>query len=370
MTTRVADGAGSAAEGRRSSLEQADAIAGAILGCAVGDAVGLPYEGLSKRRGIRLLGQPDRHRFFAGRGMVSDDTEHACMVAQALCAAPRDPESFARRLGHRLRWWLLGLPAGIGFATLRATLKLWLGFPPWRSGVFSAGNGPAMRSPVLGAAIEDIETLRSFVRVSTQITHTDPKAYQGAFAVALAAWCAKRGMDAPGAFFGKFRSVAGTDSSDEFDMLMSKVEKSLAAGDSTEVFAEQLGCGQGVSGYVYQTVPVALHSWLSHSRDYRLSVMTVIRCGGDTDTTAAIVGAIVGSGLGRVGIEPEWLDRLWEWPHSVGWMERLAEAAGNAMKTGLPSRSPRVFPVVGLARNALFLAVVLWHIARRLLPPY
>ena len=66
---------------------QADAVGGAILGCAVGDALGLPYENLSRRRGVRLLGEPDRHRFLFGRGMVSDDTEHTCMVAQALCDA-------------------------------------------------------------------------------------------------------------------------------------------------------------------------------------------------------------------------------------------------------------------------------------------
>ena len=67
-----------------------DAVLGALLGCAVGDAIGLPYEGLSKRRGIRLLGAPDRHRFLFGRGMVSDDTEHTCMVAMALCQHPAD----------------------------------------------------------------------------------------------------------------------------------------------------------------------------------------------------------------------------------------------------------------------------------------
>ena len=89
--------------------------------------------------------------------MVSDDTEHTCLVAQALCAAPTDADRFARHLARGLRWWLLGLPAGIGSATLRATLKLWLGFPPARSGVFSAGNGPAMRSAILGAAMDDLE---------------------------------------------------------------------------------------------------------------------------------------------------------------------------------------------------------------------
>lgn len=49
-------------------MEQVEAIADAILGCAVGDTIGLAYEGLSSRRGLRLLGKPDRYRFLAGFG--------------------------------------------------------------------------------------------------------------------------------------------------------------------------------------------------------------------------------------------------------------------------------------------------------------
>ena len=162
-------------------------VVGAILGTAVGDALGLPYEGLSPRRAQGLLGTPDRYRFFLGRGMVSDDTEHACMVMQALIAAGDDVHSFTHDLAWRLRFWLLGLPAGIGLATLKAAIRLWLGVPPERSGVCSAGNAPAMRSVVLGAAIEDLELLRHLVTASTRLTHTDPKADYGAFAVALAA---------------------------------------------------------------------------------------------------------------------------------------------------------------------------------------
>ncbi len=302
--------------------------------------------------------------------MVSDDTEHTCMVAQALCASPTNTDLFARQLGRRLRWWLAGLPAGIGSATLRATLKLWIGFSPSRSGVFSAGNGPAMRSPILGAAIDDIDRLRQFVRASTQLTHTDPKAFYGAFAVAMAAWCAKRGSDTPVEFFRQLRSAIGTETSDEFDSLLRKVEESLNAGETTEAFAEQLGCAHGVSGYVYRTVPVGLHCWLRHPRDFGLAIRTMIRCGGDTDTTAAIVGAIIGSGVGRDGIPEDWVAGLWEWPRSVAWMERLAVATCHAIESGAPVRPPRVLPFVSFARNMVFLSVVLAHIARRLLPPY
>lgn len=91
------------------------AIEGCLIGCAVGDAIALPYEGLSSRRARRFASFPLRHRLVFGRGMVSDDTDHTVFVAQALLSAPRSPDDFARSLAWRLRFWLLCLPAGIGF---------------------------------------------------------------------------------------------------------------------------------------------------------------------------------------------------------------------------------------------------------------
>lgn len=340
------------------------------MGCAVGDAMGLPYEGLSRRRGVRLLGDPSRHRFIVGHGMVSDDTEHTCMVAVALCEHPRDANAFARTFAWHLRIWLLGLPAGIGFATLRAIAKLWLGFPPASSGVFSAGNGPAMRSAILGAAIDDVDELIRFVRAGTLITHSDPKAFEGALAVALAAWCARRDIRQPAEFLAHYRKVAGARASKEFLALLFAVEKSLAASQSTLDFATQLGCGRGISGYIYDTVPIAIHCWLRHPGSYRDAIEEIIRCGGDTDTTAAIVGAIIGSGVGQEGIPPAWRDGLWEWPRSKAWMEKLAVALALATRTGKHATPPGIVPGAGLARNVMFLVVVLVHIARRLLPPY
>src|SRR5262249_4524204 len=140
----------------------------------------------------RMLGKPDRYRMLFGRGMVSDDTEHACIVAQSLIGSRGDDLLFARELGKRLRWWFLSIPAGIGLASARASIKLLLGFPPGKSGVYSAGNGPCMRTPILGAAIDDLETLRRLVRISTRITHTDPKAEHGAWVVSLAARFARQ----------------------------------------------------------------------------------------------------------------------------------------------------------------------------------
>lgn len=73
------------------------------LGTAVGDAIGLPYEGVSAKRALRMLGPPERHRFIFRRGMISDDTEHTCMVAQSLIDANADADRFAQRLASEFR---------------------------------------------------------------------------------------------------------------------------------------------------------------------------------------------------------------------------------------------------------------------------
>lgn len=344
-----------------------DRIVGCILGTAVGDALGLPYEGLSRRRAARLFGAPDRHRFFFGRGMVSDDTEHTCLVAQSLIVADGDVDKFQQALAGGLRLWLLGLPAGIGLATLRSILRLWVGISPDRSGVFSAGNGPAMRAAILGAAMDDPLSLRTFVRASSRVTHTDPKAEVGAFAVALAAQMAARDIAVlPEDYLHRLKSLLEGETS-EFTTLMSGVAASVNAGQSTEAYADSLGLTKGVSGYVYHSVPVAIHAWLSHPRDYRSAITSVIACGGDTDSTAAIVGGIVGTSVGRSGIPQEWLSTLIEWPRTVPWMERLGQRIASPKEPNTPPR----LPVLGvLSRNLFFLIIVLYHGFRRLAPPY
>jgi ADP-ribosyl-[dinitrogen reductase] hydrolase len=346
-------------------------VAGAILGTAVGDALGLPYENLSRRRAARLLGAPDRHRFLFGRGMVSDDTEHTCMVAQALIASLGEPGIFGTALARNLRWWLLGLPAGVGLATLRAILRLWLGISPTRSGVFSAGNGPAMRSAVLGAAVDDLELLRSLVAVSTRITHSDPKANQGALAVALAARHSRRRCGiCSDEYLGELQSGLANDAAGEFLELVSQAKASVDRGEQTLAFVEARGWKRGVSGYVYHTVPVCLHAWFRNSNDFRAAVMEVISCGGDTDTMAAIVGGIIGSSVGKEGIPPDWLDRIWEWPRTTAWMAALGGHVEMTLATKSSVPVPRLSSAGLLARNVCFLSIVLLHVARRFLPPY
>ena len=85
----------------------AHALEGCLVGCAVADSIGLPYEGLTARRASRMLGEPERHRLLFGRGMVSDDTEHAIMTGAAVVEAAGDVATFSRNLAWRLRWWMM-----------------------------------------------------------------------------------------------------------------------------------------------------------------------------------------------------------------------------------------------------------------------
>ncbi len=148
-----------------------DAAVGCILGTAVGDALGLPCEGLAARRQRRRFPSLDGYHLLFGKGLCSDDTEHTCLIAQSMLVSGGDVDTFERDFVWRLRWWLLGLPAGIGFATLRSIIKLWLFLPGKFRGVYSAGNAPAMRSALLGVCFADDERrMVQFIRVSTRMS--------------------------------------------------------------------------------------------------------------------------------------------------------------------------------------------------------
>ena len=354
-------------------------IHGVLHGGAVGDSLGLPGEGISPQRQRRLWPGDLRHRFLFGHGMISDDTEHAFMTAQALLEAGGDVERFRRALAGQLRGWFMALPAGVGLATARAGVRLWLGVPPERSGVNSAGNGPAMRSAILGAVFaHEPEKRREFVRASTRLTHLDPRAETAALAVAeAAAWIVRssRGDEAPsessesepphvGCYEDALRCLRISEYPEWLEA-WSHMERSLQQGDSVPGFARGLGLEQGVSGYAYHTVPVALYAWLRHRGDFATAVTAAIRCGGDTDTVAAIAGAVAGGDVGVGGIPNGWRERLCDWPRSPELLRRVA--AELALPTGQPVRWfwPGLIP-----RNLCFLAVVLAHGFRRLLPPY
>jgi ADP-ribosylglycohydrolase len=348
----------------------AASLHGSLLGTALGDALGLPYENLRSIRARRRLGPPDRMRLIRGRGLFSDDTEHALFTAAALAASAGEPNAFGRELARQFRYWMLAGPPGIGLATLKAGTRSCLGAPPEKSGVHSAGNGPAMRAPVLGAAAPDVETLRAWVHISTRLTHTDPRAEAGALAVALATFCERR-QRTPDGFLNLLRQemAAFPDAGAELIQLAEAAQ--AASHQSSTAFAASIGLGDGVSGYMLHTVPVVLHGWMRfrlEDEDFRRGLMEIIEAGGDTDTTAAILGGVLGVGFCEDDFPAEWVQALADWPRSLSFLGKTAEAAGCALETGNARKAPSVPLLFAWMRNMAFTVIVLGHALRRLVP--
>ena len=344
------------------------ALAGCLMGTAVGDALGLPMEGVSARRQRRLFTGPLRPRLIGGRAMVSDDTEHTLMVAQALLEAPADAELFATVLARKLRWWLISLPAGVGFATLRAILKLWLGVSPKRSGVYSAGNGPAMRSAILGVYFQDApDSRRRYIAASARLTHCDPRAEIAAQAVGETAARLGSGYLDLGEWVASLRSLSELA---EWRELVAKIEIALKSSQDTAAFAATIGAAAAVSGYAFRSVTIALYAAVRNQTNLRGALQEAIACGGDTDTVAAIAGGLVGTAVGEEGIPPEWRSRICDWPRSMRLLSRVAARLSEQRAEGRPLGAVHYcWPAVPL-RNLAFLTVVVGHGFRRLLPPY
>ncbi len=341
-------------------------IEGCLIGAAVGDAMGLPYEGLSTRRSRRWLRSPLEHRFVFGRGMVSDDTDHLVFVTQALLLSRGDVQAFRHHLAWRLRWWLLCLPAGIGWATLRGLLRLWCGLR--NSGVFSAGNGPSMRSAMVGAMFADDALQRQrHVAASTELTHTDPQALAGAMAIAdLTAqivsgrWIGKPSLD-------DLCSVLNCVS--DHPKWRAAVVNLRAAALDPSPMQKAMDCfatSAGVSGYVMHSVPFAVLIWYLHHGDYHATMYAAIQAGGDVDTVAAMAGALAGATVGTPGIPARWVTGIVDQPHGPTYLSALAQAITKPdVHSVAKGFSMWLFP-----RGMVFTALVLLHGFRRLLPPW
>ena len=91
-----------------------DRLQGALLGTALGDALGLPMEGLDGAEIALRFDLPVRRFHLLGRrGFVSDDTEQTALVAEALLCGHGDIDATVRHFRRGLRAWFLRLPFGI-----------------------------------------------------------------------------------------------------------------------------------------------------------------------------------------------------------------------------------------------------------------
>lgn len=299
-----------------------------ILGQAIGDSLLLPYEFLNRKKNIKRF---DKHQFkqsFIGKyGMTSDDTDHMFLTGQSLLVSD-NKEQFAIDLAKSLKWWLWSLPPGIGLSTLRSTIKLTLGYSYKNSGVFSAGNGPAMRTPIIALHFADDDVSRhEYIEASTRITNTDPKAVSACIALGnFIAYIAKNKTVPRRELLNDLLSTS-TDDADWINSVKYLVNN---LDTNLDYFVKHLGCTKGVSGYILHTVPFAIYVVLN-SADIESAFYKIISAGGDTDTIGAIVGSIMGLLHGEEKFNNDML-KLCEYPRGVKQLVQLSHALNNNEK--------------------------------------
>jgi ADP-ribosyl-[dinitrogen reductase] hydrolase len=325
-------------------MEFRDRLTGVLLGTALGDALGLACEGMSAKRIARRFGRLDRYHLLGRTGYVSDDTEQSALVAQSLARHPSNPDRCARAFRRALLGWIWRLPWGVGLATIRASIRILLGFST--SGVRSAGNGSAMRAAIVGAFLhEDADKRRAFGDALARTTHTDERAVQGALFVAE---LVARGPEEARKLVTEPVLAAA------LDQAFALAARSAATSEASAALK--------TTGYVVHTVPFALYCYLRYGDTPLLALQECIGAGGDTDSIAAILGAWLGARHGEPGLPAHLVAELNDGPFGPAHLRALAAS----LASGAPP--PRYSWVRALLRNLALYPVVLFHGVRRIFP--
>ncbi len=329
---------------------------GALVGSAVGDALGRPVESMKpaeiQARYGELRDFVPWHGWNGGPvGTFTDDTQLTLWTARALLDAGDDhPEFFGRILIGRL-----DSIRGMGTATRRSIIRLSEGKPWWRSGTPSAGNGVAMRVASLGLAYgNDLEALRRETARNAVVTHADRLAVASgiaqAYAVARLARTAPGTLD-PRALIAEIAAVlAGFEDAGGVERRVADGKEKVRLVDRIAELADMLELSPAEAfahtyngAYVLESLPAALWSFLSHPEDPEEAIIVAANGGYDADTVAAMTGALAGAYHGDTAFPERWLDDLEALDEIRSIADRLhhqfvKRAAGPQPKTG-PSSS-------------------------------
>jgi ADP-ribosylglycohydrolase len=315
----------------RASMSRA---AGALLGLAVGDALGTTNE-------FKALDAPAFPQLATGpiddvvgggpfklvAGQVTDDTQMAAAIADLMIAS--DIVS-AGALAQRYAAWR-GVAFDAGVQITQALDQIADGVKPENAGRsvwearerFPAGNGSLMRTAVIGVLLAglDDETRRRATFIDSAVTHFDPRcqlacaAFNAAIAHALTGDAASAAsmiraaadeLDAAAVTLRRNDGDIGNDIEAARAMLASDLD--AARESDPQLYTHALHV-HASAGYVRVAFRLAFWS-LVHAPDYRSAVVNAANRGGDADTNAAIVGALVGALHGVDAIPRAWRDRV------------------------------------------------------------
>lgn len=281
----------------------ADRYLGCFLGLAIGDALGSPMEGMSADMLYQFFGGTqelfdipvDRQLHY------TDDTEMMIGVAQALLEHGRIVED------HLVERFVANLnpSRGYGPGAIRILQAMsegkdwrWLTATIFPGGSF--GNGAAMRVAPVGLLFhEDLDRVWDEARLSALPTHIHPIGIEGAQLLAIAvAWLVRNATFERGPFYDELLRRATTD---EFRWLLSTAVE-LTVDDTVSIL------GNGIEAQ--RSVVTSIACFVASPASYTDAVGRAISVGGDTDTIAAMTGALCGTHLGVTGLPRQLVDQL------------------------------------------------------------
>jgi len=273
-----------------------------ILGLAVGDALGMPVEGLLIENIRQLYGEvrdflPSPYGDL-NAGEWTDDTEQMVVLAESILETVYfDPENFAERLK---RWFLETNSRRIGPSSTKAISNLMRGVHWTRAGVFSDTCGAAMRVAPIGLVYHfSLNLVERYAEISARVTHTGTAAIGGAVAVAVAIACNVLDFSDEEMLEEVLRRVEAYD-----NLLAEKIRYANEISDrDVEYAVEKLG--NSISSL--DVVPMAFYSYFA-GKDFEESLIKAVNAGGDADSIAAICGAI--KGAKGFAIPERWLEGL------------------------------------------------------------
>ena len=288
-----------------SLLPREDQFVGALVGCAVGDALGAPLEGRSRQEIAKVTDlTAGFHPYRAySVGQYTDDTQQTIAIARSIVdSGGVDGATIAREF---VKLWESGEIVGQGPVADRAVKRLIAG-TSWQEAAGaddSPLNGAAMRvSPIGLWNFDCTDQLAKDARTSSIVTHRHPMAIAGAIAIATAVARASTSNSIDTADFLRLTSQSIAQQSPGFAEHILALRDWLELDETAALAAIVSASGQrphprgfGIAALVEPTVLASLYAFLKHPNDYCATVDRAIRVGGDVDTTAAIAGAICGA---------------------------------------------------------------------------
>ena len=287
---------------RDSGTDLDDRVLGALLGGAIGDALGA---------GVENAGRVPPDVELVPRA-VTDDTQLTFATLRAVARAGADPQAIAAEMLVDFR---AGRLTGLGSSTLGALKGLDVG-GHWAlvgaRGERAQGNGAAMRILPVALIIDPCHAEgRRAVRDVARITHHSEEACAGALAIAIAVRLELAGVLTVEAVAQRLPDSRVRDA----------LERAVSCvGAPLEETVQVLGN----SGWVVESVPLAITVAAQPTAGITRALPAVVRLGGDADTIGSLVGQLLGLRHGAATIEAAIADRAL--PAPADWRAWKAEA--------------------------------------------